>query len=300
MIQQYKLITVEVVVKNPNGPMHFTKMHGLGNDFIVIDATTTEIKLSNSQIKWLCDRHLGIGADQLLLIEPSTNPQADFNYRIFNQDGKEAEHCGNGARCVTRYIYLQHKLAKPAIILNTHGHLTKGWLSGSQVSVAIAIPQFTPKDIPYTGTYNSENVYEVEVAGEIIKFGIVSVGNPHAIINVSKQQALADDKYLANIAEALQRSEYFPNGVNVNFYWQQEPQTIYLRTFERGCGFTLACGTGASATVAYGILKNYFASTVRVLMPGGELNLEWHGVDMPVIMQGDAVEVFTGVIKLCS
>ncbi|MFN7094407.1 MAG: diaminopimelate epimerase [Burkholderiales bacterium] len=283
--------------------IYFNKMHGLGNDFILIDTLAQPLSLTAAQIQFICNRKLGIGADQLLLIEQSSSSKADYNYRIFNQDGNEVEQCGNGARCAISYLYSHYSLTHNAIRLQTKNRIIVGSIdSNHHITISMGNPKFAPTDLPFSHPQHLDNQYQMVIAGKLATFGIASVGNPHVIIQLAALEELANSSDLATIAKSIQRSSYFPEGVNVNFYWPQDRNTIYLYTYERGCGFTLACGTGACATVCYGISRQLLTSSVCVKMPGGSLNITWDNTkpDAQILMTGPATQVFQGQIELCS
>lgn len=295
----------------------FTKMHGLGNDFVLIDAINTPITLTTEQIKMLADRKYGVGCDQVLLIEAATtnnNEQpttsninvikADFNYRIFNCDGTEVEHCGNGARCVIEYLlnktarhYYDTSNQNNIIYLQTKNHIISGYKNNIGICISMGNPEFTPTAIPFNHSLNLNNIYNIQIHSKKINFGVVSIGNPHAIIELNNIALFDHRDYLANIAKTLQQSDLFPNSVNVNFFVKHDQNTISLLTYERGVGFTLACGTGATATACYGILQGYLDNNVTVKNPGGKLSIFWDK-NNEAILTGPALTVFEGTICL--
>jgi diaminopimelate epimerase len=274
--------------------IQFTKMHGLGNDFVVVDATQIPISLTPSQIRQLSDRRTGIGFDQLLLIEPSTDKTHDFIYRIYNADGNQVEQCGNGARCVGRYIFNEKLSSKDKLLLQTvAGPLeVKQELDGS-ITVDMGKPNFVPEKIPFC-TNNESSEYHLSVAGHEITFGAVSLGNPHAIIkvqNVSKAP-------VAELGEALQRHPAFPKQVNVSFMQISSQNAIDLRVFERGVGETRACGSGACAAVVMGQLWGDLGKDVIVTLPGGMVKVARPKSEGNVYLTGPAEYVFRGELKL--
>jgi diaminopimelate epimerase len=272
----------------------FTKMHGLGNDFIVLDAFTQPLQLSPDQLRFLGDRHFGIGCDQILLVEPPTRPETDFNYRIFNADGDEVEQCGNGARCFARYVHEKGLSNKPEITVGTNAGIIKLLLEESgQVRVNMGTPILDPTKIPFIADQESIE-YTIEVAGETLQLGAVSMGNPHAVIVVKD----TDTAPVEAVGQALQRHPRFPQRVNVGFMQILSPEAIRLRVYERGVGETLACGTGACAAAVSGQLRGLLNKRVKVSLPGGELMIEWQNKSEPVLMYGPAVTVFEGTIEL--
>lgn len=274
--------------------LHFTKMHGLGNDFVVIDAIRQRFTPSPELVRWLADRHFGIGCDQLLLVEPPTRPDADFRYRIFNADGGEVEMCGNGARCFARFVREQGLTAKDRFTVETLAGLVHLELEpDGQVTVDMGIPQLEPADIPFSAPARAVR-YPLEVAGETVEIGAVSMGNPHAVLHV-EDVATAP---VARLGPLIERHERFPKRVNVEFMQVIDPAHIRLRVHERGAGETLACGTGACAAVVVGQLQGLLGERVTVELPGGTLSIGWNGEGTPVRMTGPAARVFEGRIEL--
>jgi diaminopimelate epimerase len=274
--------------------VNFTKMHGLGNDFMVVDMISHHAHLRPEQIRRLADRHLGIGFDQLLLVEPPTKPSVDFRYRIFNADGSEVEQCGNGARCFAVFVKEKKLTNKDCIKVETmKGDIELNLTEDGRVLVNMGKPVFEPKEIPFLAeTENS--VYSVMVDQEEIKLSAVSMGNPHAVIQVDNVKE-ADVNVIGPLIEAHQQ---FPEKVNVGFMEIVHKRFIKLRVFERGVGETMACGTGACAAVAAGIDRDLLESPVEVKLPGGNLKIEWQGADSPLFMEGPAVSVFEGKIRI--
>lgn len=276
----------------PDTPIAFSKMHGLGNDFVVIDAIRQSIRLTPGEIQRLADRHLGIGFDQLLLVETPVNPEADFFYRIFNADGTEAEQCGNGARCFALFVRDQGLTDKSQLVLETRSGLVRASLEDANlVSVEMGVPDFDPAALPFeAGTGVAP--YPLEAAGHAVELHVVSMGNPHAVMRV-------DDVETAPVAElggAIAVHERFPRGVNVGFLEVLDEAHVRLRVFERGSGETLACGSGACAAVAVGRVTGLLGERVLVELPGGRLLVEWPGEGEPVRMTGPAIHVFEGKI----
>jgi diaminopimelate epimerase len=261
----------------------FTKMQGLGNDFVVIDGIKhPDIKLNTTQIKKLADRHFGIGFDQLLWILPTKDDHADFIFRIFNADGSEVGQCGNGARCVARYVYDHQLTSKNSIKLATQTTLIQAHIeTDQQVSVDMGIPQF-------------EGSQSFPLANQRIEATLVDLGNPHAVIKVVD----VNQAPVQELGGLLQKHHHFPNGVNVGFMQILDKQHIKLRVFERGAGETLACGSGACAAMVAGYKQNLLDKEVRVDLPGGQLLISWEGPNTAVKMTGPAEVVFTGECDL--
>jgi diaminopimelate epimerase len=274
--------------------VNFTKMHGLGNDFMVVDMISHHAHLRPEQIRRLADRHLGIGFDQLLLVEPPSKPSVDFRYRIFNADGTEVEQCGNGARCFAVFVKEKKLTKKYCIQVETmKGDIELNLREDGRVLVNMGEPVFEPKEIPFLAE-KVNNVYSVMVDQEEIKLSAVSMGNPHAVIQV-------DDVKEANIegiGPLLEVHANFPEKVNVGFMEIVHKRFIKLRVFERGVGETMACGTGACAAVAAGIDRDLLESPVEVKLSGGNLKIEWRGTGYPLFMEGPAVSVFEGRIRI--
>jgi diaminopimelate epimerase len=277
--------------------VQFTKMHGLGNDFVVIDAVSQHVSLRSSQIQKLANRNTGIGFDQLLLIEPPSRPDADFDYRIFNSDGGEVEHCGNGARCFAKFVTDRELTAKPAITVNTARGLIELVLTGTGlVRVNMGQPVLDPQALPYQAPPEPDqtNTVVLETPDKSRSFGLISMGNPHAVTVVDSVDATA----VAEIGQTIQDAVQFPDSVNVGFMEILSTTEIRLRVFERGVGETLACGTGACAAVAYGRLLGRLDSEVNVATRGGNLQIEWQGVGHDLVMTGPAESVFEGEFRL--
>ena len=277
--------------------VHFTKMHGLSNDFVVIDAVSQHVSLRSSQIQKLADRNTGIGFDQLLLIEPPSRPDADFDYRIFNSDGSEVEHCGNGARCFAKFVTDRELTTKPVITVNTSRGLIELALTGTGlVRVNMGQPALDPKIVPYQGPPEPDQIHTVvlETPGGSRSFGLISMGNPHAVTVVDSVDAIA----VADIGQAIQNLPQFPDSVNVGFMEIISRKEIRLRVLERGVGETLACGTGACAAMTYGRLLGQLDHDVIVATRGGNLQIEWQGEGYDLMMTGPAESVFEGEFRL--
>lgn len=272
----------------------FTKMQGLGNDFVMIDAVRQPIQLSSDQVRWLADRHFGVGCDQLLVVEPARTPGVDFRYRIFNADGGEVEQCGNGARCFARFVFEQGLTDKREIRVETKkGIITPRLEDDGNVTVDMGVPVLTPAEVPFVSDSDAW-VQPLDVAGTTVAITAVSMGNPHAVQVVAD----VDTAPVAEQGPLIEHHPRFPARVNAGFLQVVDEHHVRLRVFERGAGETLACGTGACAAVVAGILRGLVASPVRVATRGGELTIAWGGVGTPVMMTGPAVTVFAGELTL--
>ncbi|MDR0441647.1 MAG: diaminopimelate epimerase [Candidatus Accumulibacter sp.] len=272
----------------------FSKMHGLGNDFVVIDGVRQSLALTPAQVRFLADRHQGVGCDQVLLVERAERPDADFRYRIFNADGGEVEQCGNGARCFVRFVHEQGLSAKREIRVETLGGLIRPRLeSDGEVTVDMGEPVLEPARIPFVSA-STEIVQPLEVDGRSVGITAVSMGNPHAVQLVADIDAAP----VAALGPLIESHPRFPRRVNAGFMEVVDRRRLRLRVFERGVGETSSCGTGACAAVVAGILRGLLDSPVRVEMRGGALSIAWQGTGAPVWMTGPAVTVFTGEIEL--
>lgn len=272
----------------------FTKMHGLGNDFVVIDATSQPIELTMEQIRFLADRRLGVGCDQVLLVERPRQPEVDFTYRIFNADGGEVEQCGNGARCFARYVRDQGLTRKDHIpVATAAGVITLHIEADGQITVDMGMPIFEPADIPFAADAQAE-VYALEVEATQVEVSVISMGNPHAVMRVEQ----VDKAPIASLGPRIESHARFPRRVNVGFMQVVDRQHIRLRVYERGVGETLACGSGACAAVVVGRQRGWLDDKVTVSLPGGILKIQWSGEGQPVLMTGPAVSVFEGRIRL--
>ena len=277
--------------------VQFTKMHGLGNDFVVIDAVSQHVNLRASQIQKLANRHTGIGFDQLLLIEPPSRPDADFDYRIFNSDGGEVEHCGNGARCFAKFVTDRELTSKPVITVNTaRGLIELVFTDLGLVRVNMGQPVFDPKAMPYLAPPepDASQTVALDIPFDQKQFGLISMGNPHAVCVVDSVESIA----VEDIGRAVQMLPQFPDSVNVGFVEIVSRTEIRLRVYERGAGETLACGTGACAAVAYVRLLEQLDSQVSVATRGGNLQIEWQGIGHDLMMTGPAESVFEGEFRL--
>ncbi|MDB2533530.1 MAG: diaminopimelate epimerase [Porticoccaceae bacterium] len=274
--------------------MKFTKMHGLGNDFVVIDAVTQNVRVTGSMVRRLANRTLGIGCDQVLVIEPPTEADIDFNYRIFNQDGGEVEQCGNGARCLARYVYDRQLTGKNPILVKTKNRVMTMHLEANKlVRVDMGIPQLDPAQIPFQAEGPAAR-YDIDVAGETYQVAAVSMGNPHTLLQVDD----VDTAPVETLGPALECHSRFPNRVNVGFMQIVDRNTIKLRVFERGVGETQACGSGACAAAVAAIQQELVDSSVTVQLSGGDLNIQWQGENKPLLMTGPAVSVFHGRVRI--
>jgi diaminopimelate epimerase len=273
--------------------LQFTKMQGLGNDFMVIDGVNQQVKLSANIIRQLGDRHFGIGFDQLLLVEASNLPNIDFSYRIFNNDGSEVEQCGNGARCFARFVFdkgLSHK--REIAVSTARGVIYPRLEDNGNVTVNMGIPQFSPTEIPFISDADLI-IHPLDVDGQSIDISVISMGNPHAVQVVSD----VDSAPVASLGPKIETHVRFPAKVNVGFMQIVNRDQIKLRVFERAAGETLACGTGACAAVVTGIRRGLLNPSVRVITHGGELTISWRAGEA-VLMSGPAVTVFNGEISL--
>ncbi|MHB8454921.1 MAG: diaminopimelate epimerase [Acidiferrobacterales bacterium] len=271
----------------------FTKMHGLGNDFVVFDGINQAISLTPENVRALADRRFGIGCDQILLVERPTRSDADFRYRIFNADGGEVEQCGNGARCFVRFVRDHGLTTKNEIAVETLGGVIYPRLElDGQVTVNMGVPRLRPAEVPFNteGAPHRGIVYDLEIGGVIVSLSVLSMGNPHAVL-------LVGDVDLAPVAiqgPLVESHPRFPHRTNAGFMQILDRARIRLRVYERGAGETLACGTGACAAVAAGRLLGRLDESVEVIMRGGQLRVTWRGEGEPVWMTGPAESVFEG------
>lgn len=274
--------------------LKFTKMHGLGNDFVVIDAVRQEVNLNREQVRHIADRHFGVGCDQLLLVENPSNDSADFRYRIFNADGGEVSQCGNGARCFARFVHEQGLSDKRELRVETKsGRLVLKFREDGNITVNMGVPRHEPAKIPLLADCEAKS-YPIEVEGEPLQIGAVSMGNPHAVLLTDN----VDDAPVSTIGPALECHAMFPERVNVGFMQIVDIHHIRLRVFERGSGETLACGSGACGAAVVGIEQGLLKSPVQVDLPGGSLSISWLGRGEVVFMTGSAVTVFEGKIEI--
>ncbi len=274
--------------------LKFSKMHGLGNDFVVLDGVRQNVSLTPEQYRYLGDRNFGVGCDQILLVEKTERDGVDFRYRIFNADGGEVEQCGNGARCFVRFVHDQGLTDKREIRVETmKGVISLHLEDDGNVTVNMGAPVFTAKDIPFVSD-NDDLIQTLDVGADKVAITAVSMGNPHAVQVVDN----VDTAPVAQQGPLIETHPRFPQRVNAGFMQITSRHSIRLRVFERGAGETLACGTGACAAVSAGIARGLLDSPVKVETRGGELNIAWGGKGTPVMMSGPAVTVFTGEIDL--
>jgi diaminopimelate epimerase len=275
--------------------LEFTKMHGAGNDFVVMDAISQSISLNSGQLRQIADRHLGVGCDQILLVERPGTANADFRYRIFNADGGEVEQCGNGARCFVKFVHDKGLTRKTEINVETaSGIISLKLETNGEVTVNMGAPRFRPEQIPFAAD-NIAPTYELDVAGSPLKVSVLSMGNPHAV-------QIVDDVDIAPVTSQgplIESHLRFPQRVNAGYMQIMDKHHIRLRVFERGSGETLACGTGACAASVAGMRLGFLESPVKVSMRGGALNIRWTGdAESPVWMTGPAVTVFEGELDI--
>ena len=276
--------------------LRFAKMQGLGNDFIVIDATRAPLALSPAQVRSLADRRFGVGCDQVLLVESPRAPDTDFYYRIFNADGGEVENCGNGARCFARFVRDQGLTKKSAIRVGTLGGIiVPQILEDGRVRVDMGVPEFEPARIPFIAE-RLALVYRLDVDGIERTISALAIGNPHAVQVVDDIERAP----LEREGPLIERHPRFPQRVNAGYVQIVDPHRVKLRVFERGAGETLACGTGACAAAVAGVTRGLLESPIRVDTRGGELEIAWPGEGAHVLMSGPAAHVFEGEIELDS
>ncbi|MGJ0517213.1 MAG: diaminopimelate epimerase [Methylomicrobium sp.] len=273
--------------------IHFTKMHGLGNDFVVIDAIHQTPYLEPESIKKLADRHFGIGFDQLLLVEKPVSTNADFKYRIFNADGSEVSQCGNGARCFARFVRDKGLSAKDEVRVDTDaGQLLLKFDDDGQITVNMGIPRHQPAEIPLLADHQAPT-YQVIAHDQVYTFGAVSMGNPHAVLQVPDVETAP----VAETGRLLESHPVFPARANIGFMQIVDRSHIKLRVYERGAAETLACGSGACAAAVIAIERDLVDRHVQVELPGGTLKISWAGRGEPVLMTGPAISVFEGTIN---
>jgi diaminopimelate epimerase len=274
--------------------LQFTKMHGAGNDFVVIDLISQHYKLRSRDVRKLADRHFGVGCDQVLVVEAPQNPQVDFRYRIYNADGTEVEQCGNGARCFARFVREKKLTHKRVISVETAAGIIELRVHPNHdVEVNMGAPEFEPVKIPFAASTRAPS-YPLQVDGRELDIGVVSMGNPHAVLRVNNLSRAE----VARLGPLIESHPDFPQRVNAGFMQVMSETEIRLRVYERGVGETLACGTGACAAVVYGISRGWLSESVTVVLPGGKLSVSWAGQDQPVIMTGPTAVVFEGTIKI--
>jgi len=274
--------------------LHFTKMHGAGNDFVVIDLVRQHMTLSAGQLRYIADRQRGIGCDQILIVEPPQSPEADFRYRIFNADGTEAGQCGNGARCFARFVREQKLTWKRVLVVETTGGMMGLEVNeDGRIFADLGAPRFEPEHIPFEAPAQALS-YELDVDGSTVNIGAVSMGNPHAVLLVDR----VDSAPVSVLGPSIEHHPRFPQRVNVGFMEVISRREIKLRVFERGAGETQACGTGACAAVVHGIRQGLLDRAVTVQLPGGKLSVSWRDDAGPVWLGGPTATVFEGSIRL--
>ena len=266
-------------------------MHGLGNDFVVIDAISQNVDMTPALAQAIAERRFGIGCDQILLVEPAGEPDVEFNYRIFNQDGSEVSQCGNGARCFAKYVSSKGLTQKTNFsVLTRSGKLGLVLEESGLVTVDMGQPTFVPSEIPFIADQAADN-YSIEIDSETISVSVLSMGNPHAVLKVEN----VDQAPVDRIGQCLQNHQRFPEQVNVGFMQVLNRSSFKLRVFERGVGETLACGSGACAAMVAGVKLNLIDSTATAHLPGGELELSWAGQGCAVYKTGPAEFVYDGI-----
>jgi diaminopimelate epimerase len=270
--------------------LRFTKMHGLGNDFVVFDGISQRVELTPAQLRALADRHFGVGCDQVLVVERPTRPDADFRYRIYNADGGEVEQCGNGARCFVRFVRDRGLTTRDRIRVETAGGIIEPALrADGEVTVDMGVPRFAPAEVPFASD-RDDLVQTIDVAGVPVELTALSMGNPHAVQVVADVDAAP----VATQGPAIERHPRFPQRVNAGYMQVVDRATIRLRVHERGSGETLACGSGACAAAVTAIARGVADSPVRVKTRGGALSIAWAGAGLPVYMTGPAATVYEG------
>jgi len=274
--------------------LSFSKMHGLGNDFIVIDAISQTVSLDSEMARRLADRHRGIGCDQILIVEAARSPDTDFFYRIYNADGSEVAQCGNGARCFARFVRDKGLTDQDTIRVETSaGPMQCQIEADGQITVNMGLARLEPADIPLNRNKRAD-AYHLDIDGQTIEFGAVSLGNPHAVIRVDE----ADTAPITTLGPLLESHDAFPERANIGFAQITDEEHIILRVYERGAGETEACGSGACAAMIIARQRGWVNDNVTVKLRGGTLRISWKGEGEPVWMTGPATHVFDGQIKL--
>jgi diaminopimelate epimerase len=274
--------------------LRFTKMHGLGNDFVVFDGISQRVELDAERCRRIADRHFGVGCDQILLVETPGREGVDFRYRIFNADGGEVEQCGNGARCFVRFVHDHGLTDKRSIRVETAaGIIEPTLLDSGLVTVDMGAPRFVPAEIPFVAEAEALS-YTLDAGGEPVEIAALSMGNPHAVLRVTD----LDHVPVSRLGAAIESHPRFPQRVNAGFMQVLDAHAIRLRVYERGAGETLACGTGACAAAVAGIRQGWLASPVTVHTRGGDLTIAWAGPGQSVYMTGPATTVFEGELEL--
>jgi diaminopimelate epimerase len=272
----------------------FVKMHGIGNDFVLIDNMSRKLDLRVEQIRLLADRRRGIGCDQLLVVEPADNTDADVRARIFNQDGSVSGQCGNGLRCLAAYLRDAGIATGEYVTIEAGQGMVRARLADERVvTVDMGMPRFEPREIPFLADVQADS-YSVQVGARRLEIGAVSMGNPHAVIRVDDCESAPVEE----LGPAVQAIKEFPEGVNVGFMQILDDSHVRLRVFERGVGETLACGSGACAAVAVGRARGWLGAQVLVTLPGGDLTVDWDGVGQPMWLTGPTQRAFEGSFEL--
>jgi diaminopimelate epimerase len=275
--------------------LRFTKMQGQGNDFVVLDGVRQRVELDAAAVRRIADRHLGVGCDQVLIVEPARDAAHDFRYRIYNADGGEVEQCGNGARCFARFVLDEGLTDKREIAVETAAGVIRPKVEDSgQVTVDMGAPRFDPREVPFIASQEPALSHEIRVASIPVQVSILSMGNPHAVQVVEDVERAP----VTTQGPLIERHPAFPQRVNAGYMQPLSRSHVKLRVWERGAGETLACGTGACAAVVAGIRLGLLDNDVRVTTRGGDLRIRWNGADGPVMMTGDAVRVFEGEIEV--
>lgn len=274
--------------------LRFTKMHGLGNDFMVLDLISQHAHIQPKHVRLWGDRKTGIGFDQLLIVETPSTPDVDLRYRIFNADGSEVEQCGNGARCFARFVFDKRLTVKKQIRVETKGGIIELLLKGDgQVRVDMGAPRLQAAEIPFIAETETLS-HAVQVEGETVELAVVSMGNPHGVLRVAD----VDQAPVLTLGPKLECHPRFPQKANIGFLQVIDAQRARLRVWERGVGETRACGTGACAAAVAGIRQGWLKSPVSIELPGGLLNIEWDGVGQSVLMTGPATRVYEGQVRV--
>ena len=272
----------------------FTKMHGAGNDFVVIDGVTQAVNLNTNQLRRLADRHRGIGCDQILMVTPPDSPDADFRYHVFNADGSRAGQCGNGARCSGRFLKEKRLTRQREILLQTDDDsLALSLTEDGRVFAGLGAPRFAPAEVPFQAD-ETQDQYTLDVQGQSLSIGALSMGNPHAILMVDD----CDAAPVSTLGPLLEAHTRFPERVNVGFMQVQSRGEMKLRVFERGVGETDACGSGACAAAVHGMKLGLLDEEVLVSLPGGKLSVSWPSMGDRVWLGGPTATVFNGTVTL--
>ncbi|MCK5902278.1 MAG: diaminopimelate epimerase [Cocleimonas sp.] len=269
-------------------------MHGLGNDFVMVDGINQTVNLTKEHVRFIADRHFGVGCDQLLIVEATDQVGIDFRYRIYNADGGEVEQCGNGARCFASFVHQQGLTDKTTInVITASGTIILQIEADDQVTVNMGAPILIPEKIPFVAKKQKDQ-YDIKLSDKRVTLGVVSMGNPHAVIRVNDIKTAP----VETLSPLIQHSRYFPNQANIGFMQILDKNNIALRVYERGSGETLACGTGACAAVVSGCLQKVLDPLVKVSLPAGHLSIYWAGGESPVMMTGPTATIFKGSIIL--